>query len=104
MKNKAEQLITAIDASVRQLNRFVAELKKLHQPQARTGTGIPGQRDPEFPCADFNTACPSGYGRCDGDGHYLCDECAEHSTRLTAELVDSGSKDSAPIDGNGERS
>jgi hypothetical protein len=26
------------------------------------------------------------------------------STRLTAEVVDSGSKDSAPIDGNGERS
>ena len=103
MKNKAEQLITAIDASVRQLNRFVAELKKLHQSQARTGTGIPGQRDPEFPCADFKPGTPS-YGHCEGDGHYLCDQCTEHSTRLTAEAVDSGPKDSAPIDGNGERS
>ena len=37
-------------------------------------TGIPGQRDPEFPCADFKPGKPS-YGHCDGDGHYLCDEC-----------------------------
>jgi hypothetical protein len=28
----------------------------------------------------------------------------KHSTRLTAESVDSGSKDSAPVDGDGERS
>ena len=31
-------------------------------------------------------------------------EAEKHSTRLTAEAVDSGSNDSAPVDGDGERS
>jgi hypothetical protein len=83
--------------------QIVTELKKLHKSHALTGTGIPGQRDPEFPCADFNPG-EASYGRCDGDGHFLCDKCEEHSTRLTAEAVDSVSKDSAPIGGDGERS
>ena len=33
-----------------------------------------------------------------------CDQCKKHSTRLTAEAVDSGQNDSAPVDGDGERS
>jgi hypothetical protein len=64
--------------------------------------GLVGQRDPEFPCTDFVPGEPS-YGRCEGDGHYLCDQCIEYSTRLTAEPVDSGAKDSAPVDGDGDQ-
>lgn len=51
---------------------------------------------------------------CNGVGFYVslpgdtispCPYCSEkHSTRLTDEAVDNGSKDSAPIDGDGERS
>jgi len=51
---------------------------------------------------------------CNGVGFYVslpgdvitpCPGCSEkHSTRLTAEAVDSRLKDSAPIDGDGERS
>ena len=100
---KARKLLAAINASIRQMNRFVAELEKLHQPPIQTGTGVPGQRDPGAPCVEFRPGNPRD-GDCEGDGHYLCDQCAEHSTRLTAEAVDSGSKDSAPVDGDGERS
>lgn len=40
-----------------------------------------------------------------GDVVSPCPYCSEkHSTRLTAEAVDSGSKDSAPVDSDGERS
>lgn len=48
----------------------------LQESQTRAGTGTPGQRDPDFPCAEFKPGEPS-YGRCDGDGHYLCEECVE---------------------------
>jgi hypothetical protein len=51
---------------------------------------------------------------CNGVGSYVslpgdtispCPYCSEKdSTRLTAEPVDSGSKDSGPVDGDGERS
>jgi hypothetical protein len=64
-------------------------------------TGVPGQRDAGAPCIEFRPGTPRD-GDCDGDGHYLCDQCSKHSTRLTAEAVDSGSNDSAPVDGDGE--
>ena len=40
------------------------------------GMGVPGQRDPDFPCEDFKPgSLPAG--NCNGDGHYLCDICVE---------------------------
>ena len=66
-------------------------------------TGVPGQRDTGAPCVKFRPGNPRD-GDCEGDGHYLCDQCTKHSTRLTAEAVDSGPSDSAPVEGDGERS
>lgn len=43
--------------------------------------GVPGQRDPEFPCCDFTPGKPHEYGHCYGDGHYLCEECGEMRSR-----------------------
>jgi hypothetical protein len=40
----------------------------------RTTAGQAGVRDPEHPCRDFDPGEPSG--NCEGDGHYLCGECA----------------------------
>lgn len=39
--------------------------------------GIPGNRDPQNPCTAFVPSRASGFRRdCEGDGHYLCRECA----------------------------
>lgn len=46
-----------------------------------------------------------GYVSLPGDAISPCPYCSEkHSTRLTAEAVGRGSKDSAPVDDDGERS
>jgi hypothetical protein len=44
----------------------------------RSCVGMPGVRDPEYPCEAFAPGEP-GYGRCDTDGHYMCMECKEMS-------------------------
>lgn len=52
-------------------------------PVSMLGTpivGIPGMRDPEFPCAAFMPGPRPESGTCDTDGHYLCLECRERST------------------------
>ena len=55
------------------------------------------------PCAACNGV--GSYVSLPGDTISPCPYCSEKdSTRLTAEAVDSGSKDSAPVDGDGERS
>jgi len=40
-------------------------------------TGIPNNRDPNHPCTGYEprTKRTMDWGDCDGDGHYLCDEC-----------------------------
>lgn len=68
-----------------------------------------GTSAPNPPCTP-----PSPCEMCNGVGFYVslpgdtispCPGCSEkHSTRLTAGAVDSGSKDSAPVDGDGEQS
>lgn len=41
--------------------------------------GQDGIRDTQFPCDSFSLVpYGSGEGRCEGDGHYMCNECAEH--------------------------
>ncbi len=40
-------------------------------------TGIPGHRDPDYPCNGYNPSARFRLDwRCDGDGHYLCEGCA----------------------------
>ena len=50
--------------------------------------------------------CPLGlFGKTTSAPMAGCSDFSEkHSTRLTAEAVDSGSSESAPVDGDGERS
>ena len=38
--------------------------------------GMPGVRDPEYPCEEFDGRGYDGNGRCDSDGHYVCVECS----------------------------
>jgi hypothetical protein len=47
----------------------------------RIPTGIPGHRDPASRC-DYYSPRPNlgnDPGACEGDGHYLCQECVYHS-------------------------
>ena len=41
--------------------------------------GVPGRRDPKFPCENFAPGKPGG--DCQGDGHYLCGECSGRESR-----------------------
>jgi hypothetical protein len=41
----------------------------------RKGLGDPGVRDPDAICEEFFPGKPSETGSCEGDGHYLCEEC-----------------------------
>ena len=53
--------------------------KKTGIPEERMPVGIPGNRDPNARCDGF--APRNRFGSdftCDGDGHYLCKECAHH--------------------------
>lgn len=43
--------------------------------------GSPGNRDPEFPCTEFDGKGYDGYGRCLSDGHYMCVECSHLSPK-----------------------
>ena len=40
--------------------------------------GVPGNRDPDYPCQAYNPRSPkwNDWGKCEGDGHYLCHKCA----------------------------
>lgn len=38
--------------------------------------GMPAVRDPEHPCSDFDPGDPSPIASCEGDGHWMCSECA----------------------------
>lgn len=40
--------------------------------------GINGQRDPDYPCDMFRNGKPSENNTCEGDGHYLCNECGHY--------------------------
>lgn len=42
--------------------------------EVRPSVGDPGVRDPDFVCTEYSPGKPE-YGRCEGDGHYLCREC-----------------------------
>lgn len=42
--------------------------------------GVPGHRDPDNPCEFYEPRRQrlDEWGDCDGDGHYLCDDCCRH--------------------------
>jgi len=47
----------------------------------RTFVGLDGVRDPAAICEMFeNGPLHGGDGRCETDGHYLCDECVHRAT------------------------
>jgi hypothetical protein len=48
---------------------LVAELN------GRVVIGMPGVRDPEHVCEEFDPGSPDEHGSCDSDGHYMCYEC-----------------------------
>lgn len=49
---------------------------------ARIPDGLPGLRDQDAQCEMFCPGTPAGEcGVCSGDGHYLCDECANFTSR-----------------------
>lgn len=56
------------------------------EPQTKKPVGVPGNRDPEFPCESYSPRPikPGDWGNCEGDGHYLCHECC-HFDRRTQE-------------------
>lgn len=41
--------------------------------------GMPGVRDPDYPCESFDGKNYDGTGDCKSDGHYLCKECSQLS-------------------------
>ena len=48
--------------------------------------GIPFNRDTQFPC-EFFQPCKYGKGKgtCEGDGHYMCNECIEFEAQPAPE-------------------
>ena len=55
------------------LDRWIWLVAELN---GRGVVGAPGVRDPEHPCKQFDTGSTIASADCDGDGHYLCRECA----------------------------
>jgi hypothetical protein len=47
-----------------------------HHVNGRTMLHQVGVRDPENPCEAFDGQGYDGTGRCDSDGHYICNECS----------------------------
>lgn len=47
------------------------------KPVEKMPMGIPGNRDPDAPCAAFapRPKRSNDFGDCQTDGHYLCGEC-----------------------------
>ena len=58
-----------------------------HEPNWRTKkpVGVPGNRDPEHPCTWFAPGKPDGSNTCEGDGHYMCQECVRFDPKNTEE-------------------
>jgi hypothetical protein len=54
--------------------------------RSRTPVGLPGNRDPEFRCLQYDPRRKRGeHGDCDTDGHYLCVGCTHISEYALAE-------------------
>jgi hypothetical protein len=62
-------------SSSQQLARSTPATIELHAARL-PHDGTTEQRDPEHPCGDYEPG--EGPGRCEGDGHYLCDGCRHH--------------------------
>lgn len=51
--------------------------------------GVPGRRDPEARCSAYapRERRPGEWGDCQGDGHYLCEECCHKAPEGEEELT-----------------
>jgi hypothetical protein len=51
--------------------------RRIAKPGRKKPVGIPGNRDPDFPCEAFEPIPRDKYAwaDCETDGHYLCAEC-----------------------------
>jgi hypothetical protein len=74
--NDARSRVAILERQLEVALGHVAILER--QPEEDRDNGTPGVRDSEHPCADYDPA-PGGPGCCDGDGHYLCWGCKQHS-------------------------
>ena len=45
----------------------------------RTPTGLPGHRDPDHRCDQYDPRADLQPGDCASDGHYLCEGCSHFS-------------------------
>lgn len=49
----------------------------VEEVNGRRAFGMPGVRDPDAPCDAFAPGKPAG--KCETDGHYMCDECSNRA-------------------------
>lgn len=76
-------MVTITLPTMRDFWRVVAifAYRRWATPAAQKPTGIPGNRDPEFPCPAFAPR-PRQFGDfrdCQTDGHYLCADCCHRA-------------------------
>ena len=51
-------------------------------PSLTPPTGIPNMRDPDHPCPAYEPRARHAmldWGKCETDGHYLCDQCCHRA-------------------------
>lgn len=58
--------------------------RRWSRAEGRRPVGVPGNRDPESPCPAYAPRRPrfGDFKDCEGDGHYLCKECAHRATEV----------------------
>jgi hypothetical protein len=61
------------------------------EPAGRKPVGVPGNRDPDDPCACYEPRRPrlGDFQDCLSDGHYLCRECC-HLDPARREWIEGG--------------
>lgn len=67
---------TAVLQRIREAISIARNLMPLNNDSVIIPDGTPGMRDVNSPCEYFQPGEPSGL-TCEGDGHYLCNECEE---------------------------
>lgn len=66
-----------MNAALQRWGNLVAELN------GKPTIGVIGVRDSDNPCDGFDGGEPGPHGKCDTDGHYMCNECSERKTCTT---------------------
>lgn len=70
----------------RWLSLFAYRQWKRHAPGGRMPVGVPFNRDPDNVCRVYEPRKPGNgdWYECQGDGHYLCEECCHLEVLGTA--------------------